>query len=284
MSTLNRKPCFCWSISCAKTRRLKPDHFPNEEMEKSSASQMKRASRQVKSLNKINFFRNYKTHYLLLSSGRSGLWENSSNRKWSNGLVPEVRIRNGPLDAESYRARSWYEAGTGPKQSRKLVGVLILVSHSSRCIKLASWRFGLLFSTGCVLCSPGCFSMFRGSALMDDNVMNTYTTKSTEAKHYVQYDQGKSVSPNKGLHAKISVTPRTLRFFLEFRFFFTEEIAHRFCSSLEWTEKQVLCEQAKTDGCVPCCFSKATVSSTQRLLTRSRLRLKVSTNSTTKWG
>ena len=33
--------------------------------------------------------------------------------------------------------------------------------------------------------------MFRGSALMDDNVMNMYTTKATEARHYVQYDQGK---------------------------------------------------------------------------------------------
>ena len=45
---------------------------------------------------------------------------------------------------------------------------------------------------GCVLCSPGCFSLFRGSALMDDNVMKTYTTKPTEAIHYVQYDQGLS--------------------------------------------------------------------------------------------
>ena len=25
---------------------------------------------------------------------------------------------------------------------------------------------------------------------MDDNVMRTYATKSTEARHYVQYDQG----------------------------------------------------------------------------------------------
>ena len=24
---------------------------------------------------------------------------------------------------------------------------------------------------GCVLCSPGCFSLFRGMAVMDDNVM-----------------------------------------------------------------------------------------------------------------
>ncbi|KAK7080071.1 chitin synthase I [Halocaridina rubra] len=43
---------------------------------------------------------------------------------------------------------------------------------------------------GCVLCSPGCFSLFRGKALMDDNVMKTYTTISSQARHYVQYDQG----------------------------------------------------------------------------------------------
>lgn len=43
---------------------------------------------------------------------------------------------------------------------------------------------------GCVLCSPGCFSLFRAQALMEDNVMRKYTTKSEEASHYVQYDQG----------------------------------------------------------------------------------------------
>ena len=43
---------------------------------------------------------------------------------------------------------------------------------------------------GCVLCSPGCFSLFRAKALMDDNVMRMYTTKSEEPLHYVQYDQG----------------------------------------------------------------------------------------------
>jgi chitin synthase len=43
---------------------------------------------------------------------------------------------------------------------------------------------------GCVLCSPGCFSLFRGAALMDDNVMKRYTTPPTEPRHYVQYDQG----------------------------------------------------------------------------------------------
>jgi len=45
---------------------------------------------------------------------------------------------------------------------------------------------------GCVLCSPGCFSLFRGSALMDDNVMKKYATTSTEARHFLQYDQGES--------------------------------------------------------------------------------------------
>ncbi|CAH2104565.1 unnamed protein product [Euphydryas editha] len=43
---------------------------------------------------------------------------------------------------------------------------------------------------GCVLCSPGCFSLFRGKALMDDNVMKKYTLTASEARHYVQYDQG----------------------------------------------------------------------------------------------
>ncbi|KAM9366708.1 chitin synthase 1 [Symphorus nematophorus] len=43
---------------------------------------------------------------------------------------------------------------------------------------------------GSVLCSPGCFSLFRGSALMDDNVLKRYTTTATRASEYVQYDQG----------------------------------------------------------------------------------------------
>lgn len=43
---------------------------------------------------------------------------------------------------------------------------------------------------GCVLCSPGCFSMFRGSALMDDNVMKKYTTLATEPSEHLMYDQG----------------------------------------------------------------------------------------------
>ena len=42
---------------------------------------------------------------------------------------------------------------------------------------------------GCVMCSPGCFSLFRAKALMDDNVMRKYTTKSEEPIHFVQFDQ-----------------------------------------------------------------------------------------------
>ncbi|KAM9823995.1 chitin synthase chs-2-like [Neosynchiropus ocellatus] len=43
---------------------------------------------------------------------------------------------------------------------------------------------------GCVLCSPGCFSLFRAAALMDDNVMKKYTIKASQARHHIQYDQG----------------------------------------------------------------------------------------------
>lgn len=43
---------------------------------------------------------------------------------------------------------------------------------------------------GSVLCSPGCFSLFRIKALMQHNVIAKYATKSTEPRHYIQYDQG----------------------------------------------------------------------------------------------
>ncbi|XP_061170941.1 chitin synthase-like [Saccostrea echinata] len=43
---------------------------------------------------------------------------------------------------------------------------------------------------GSVLCSPGCFSLFRVKTLMDDNIMRTYATLPTEPRHYIQYDQG----------------------------------------------------------------------------------------------
>ena len=58
---------------------------------------------------------------------------------------------------------------------------------------------------GCVLCrslsslplpslyscspSPGCFSLFRAKAVMDENVMHTYTKVASQPKHFVQYDQ-----------------------------------------------------------------------------------------------
>ena len=43
---------------------------------------------------------------------------------------------------------------------------------------------------GCVLCSPGCFSLFRASALMDDNVLQTYSKEAEQPVEHVQYDQG----------------------------------------------------------------------------------------------
>ncbi|XP_052072416.1 uncharacterized protein LOC127710528 [Mytilus californianus] len=43
---------------------------------------------------------------------------------------------------------------------------------------------------GCVLCSPGCFSLFRGAALLHPSVLQKYTKQSSEAKHFIQYDQG----------------------------------------------------------------------------------------------
>ncbi|XP_054005861.1 chitin synthase chs-2-like [Hylaeus anthracinus] len=43
---------------------------------------------------------------------------------------------------------------------------------------------------GSVLCSPGCFSLYRAKALMQHNIMAKYATKSTEPRHYIQYDQG----------------------------------------------------------------------------------------------
>lgn len=47
-------------------------------------------------------------------------------------------------------------------------------------------KFYILFHKDFLL-----FSFFiSGKALMDDNVMAKYTTKSSQARHYVQYDQG----------------------------------------------------------------------------------------------
>ncbi|KAK3585091.1 hypothetical protein CHS0354_004281 [Potamilus streckersoni] len=43
---------------------------------------------------------------------------------------------------------------------------------------------------GCVVYSSGCFSLYRASALIDDNVLSTYNTKPTEARHFLQYEQG----------------------------------------------------------------------------------------------
>ncbi|VDI39099.1 Hypothetical predicted protein, partial [Mytilus galloprovincialis] len=41
---------------------------------------------------------------------------------------------------------------------------------------------------GCVLCSPGCFSLFRGSALKE--ILEDYSQQPKEAHHVIQYDKG----------------------------------------------------------------------------------------------
>ena len=43
---------------------------------------------------------------------------------------------------------------------------------------------------GTVMCSPGCFSLLRGSTLLEDHILPIYTTRASEASDYVQYDQG----------------------------------------------------------------------------------------------
>ena len=43
---------------------------------------------------------------------------------------------------------------------------------------------------GCVLCSPGCFSLVRVSHLMHDNVMAMYKSLAKDARTKLMYDQG----------------------------------------------------------------------------------------------
>ncbi|CAD5121275.1 DgyrCDS9805 [Dimorphilus gyrociliatus] len=43
---------------------------------------------------------------------------------------------------------------------------------------------------GSVLCSPGCFSLFRGSSLLSNNVLRKYASVAEEPVHHIQWDQG----------------------------------------------------------------------------------------------
>lgn len=45
-------------------------------------------------------------------------------------------------------------------------------------------------SLGCVLCAPGCFSMYRASSLMDDNVMRMFAQKPESADDHFLQDLG----------------------------------------------------------------------------------------------
>ncbi|XP_014664502.1 PREDICTED: uncharacterized protein LOC106806877 [Priapulus caudatus] len=43
---------------------------------------------------------------------------------------------------------------------------------------------------GCVLCSPGCFSLFRGSSIMTREIIGRYNNKAQTAAEWIQYNQG----------------------------------------------------------------------------------------------
>ena len=44
---------------------------------------------------------------------------------------------------------------------------------------------------GSTLCASGCFSMIRGSILLDKEVLAKFTAPSEKPHHFVQRDQGK---------------------------------------------------------------------------------------------
>jgi len=62
---------------------------------------------------------------------------------------------------------------------------------------------------GCVLCSPGCFSLFRASALMDDNIMRQYCELAEAPREVVQFDQGK-MSQRRPASAKCHMSSRLI--------------------------------------------------------------------------
>ncbi|CAF2308069.1 unnamed protein product [Rotaria sp. Silwood2] len=45
-------------------------------------------------------------------------------------------------------------------------------------------------SLGCVLCAPGCFALYRASALMDDNVMKVFAARCESPEDYLLQDLG----------------------------------------------------------------------------------------------
>jgi chitin synthase len=49
-------------------------------------------------------------------------------------------------------------------------------------------------SLGCVLCAPGCFSLYRASSLMDDNVMRMFAQKPECPDDHMLQDLGISLN------------------------------------------------------------------------------------------
>ena len=120
----------------------------------------------------LHFRGNHKTHWL---DGEEPLrwcklWQDPPHWIWLHAVVSNVWVCHWPLAAEEHRTRH---------------GMCALFTWSvAHFFKNHST---VLFNQCFIL---GCFSLFRGSAVMDDNVMRTYTTVSTEPRHFVQYDQG----------------------------------------------------------------------------------------------
>ena len=43
---------------------------------------------------------------------------------------------------------------------------------------------------GSVLCTPGCFSVLRGKALLESNILKTFASQPIKPEHFLKYDQG----------------------------------------------------------------------------------------------
>lgn len=43
---------------------------------------------------------------------------------------------------------------------------------------------------GCVLCAPGCFSLVRGSVIMDHQITRNFSSQANDAYQHIQYDKG----------------------------------------------------------------------------------------------
>ncbi|XP_014677030.1 PREDICTED: uncharacterized protein LOC106816902 [Priapulus caudatus] len=105
---------------------------------------------------------------------------------------------------------------------------------------------------GCVLCSPGCFSLFRASALLAPNVMKRYTTRSSEARHYVQYDQAQVLTLLLGLcilKGDETCLPHFLLYFISIPSMYMLLIIYSLCNlnDVSWGTREVAATKSKAE-------------------------------------